>query len=74
MLDILKFVLSDFWIFCGTVILIYVTGMSVSMIVEAARGKEVRYSLIGTGKDQGKKEGKEENKNVYSKDDSHCQK
>ena len=59
MLEILKFVLSDFWIFCGTVILIYVSGMSVSMIVAAAFGNGDSYSLIGiSGKS--KKESKEE--------------
>ena len=55
MFEILKFVLSDFWVFCGTVILIYVSGMSVSMIVSAAFGKSNSYSLIST-----KKENKEE--------------
>lgn len=39
MLEVLKFVLSDFWVFCGTVILIYISGESVSMIVSAASGK-----------------------------------
>ena len=41
MLEVLKFVLSDFWIFCGTVVLI-----SVAMIISAAFGRNVNFSLI----------------------------
>lgn len=48
MLEILQFIFSDFWIFCGTVILIYVSGASVSMIAEAF-GKVCCYSLISMG-------------------------
>lgn len=58
MLEVLKFVLSDFWVFCGTVILIYISGASIAMVFEAARGKEVNYSLINTSK-QSEKEDKE---------------
>lgn len=59
MLEILKFVLSDFWVFCGTVILIYVSGMSVSMIAAAAFGNDTGYSLINIGGKK-KEESKEE--------------
>lgn len=46
MLELLKFVLSDFWIFCGTVVLIYVSGESVAMVISAAFGRNVSFSLI----------------------------
>ena len=46
MLEILKFVLNDFWIFCGTVVLIYVSGESVAMIISAAFGRNASFSLI----------------------------
>lgn len=39
MLDVLKFVLSDFWIFCGTVVLIEVSGTAVAKILASAFGK-----------------------------------
>lgn len=39
MLDVLKFVLSDFWIFCGTVVLIEVSGTAVAKILAATFGK-----------------------------------
>ena len=46
MLELLKFVLSDLWIFCGTVVLIYVSGESVAMVISAALGRNVSFSLI----------------------------
>lgn len=58
MLETLKFVLSDFWVFYGTVILIYVSGVSIAMVLTAARGKEVNCSIINTS-NQSKKEDKE---------------
>lgn len=60
MLEILEFIFSSFWVFCGTVILIYVTGMSAAMIVAAASGKETNNTLINIGNGQGKKENKED--------------
>ena len=41
MLEILRFVFSGFWVYWGVVILIFVTGMSVAMIVGAATGGNV---------------------------------
>lgn len=49
MLEISQYIFSSFWIFCGTVILIYVIGESVAMVVVAVSGKEVHYSLINIG-------------------------
>lgn len=46
MLEILEFVFSGFWVFCGVVILIYVTGMSVAMIVGAATGGSNHFSVV----------------------------
>lgn len=43
MLDVSKFVLSDFWIFCETVVLIEVSRTAVAKILAAAFGK-VRIS------------------------------
>lgn len=63
MLEVLKFVLSDFWVFCGTVILIYISGESVSMIVAAAFGKNISYSLINIGRKK-KEDSKEEKGSV----------
>lgn len=39
MLDVLKFILSDFWTFCGTVVLIEVSGTAVAKILAAMFGK-----------------------------------
>lgn len=45
MLEILRFIFSGFWVYWGVVILIFVTGMSVAMIVGAATGGNV--SIVG---------------------------
>lgn len=55
MLDILKFVLGDFWVFVGTVILIYDVGLSVSMIVSAVTGNGGNYTLIDFAGGKGEK-------------------
>lgn len=56
MLEILKFVLSDFWVFCGTIILIYVSGMSAALVVAAAFGTAASYSLVNVGRKSKNKE------------------
>ena len=60
MLEILKFVLSNFWTFCGTVVLIYVSGMALSMIATAACGKCANNSLNCIGGHNEKKGTKHE--------------
>lgn len=60
MLEILKFVLSNFWVFCGTVILIYVSGMSAALVVAAAFGTKASYSLINIGEQKQKEKGETE--------------
>lgn len=49
MLEILKYIFSSFWIFCGFIILIYTTGLSVSMIISALFNKGCSYSLVSIG-------------------------
>jgi hypothetical protein len=39
MLEILKFIVSDFWIFVGTVILISVACSGVAELIRATRGQ-----------------------------------
>jgi len=39
MLEILQFVMSDFWIFCGTVILLTITASGISSCINSIRGK-----------------------------------
>lgn len=46
MLEILEFIFSGFWVFWGVVVLIYVTGMSVAMIVGAATGGNNQFSIV----------------------------
>lgn len=52
MLDVLKFVLNDFWAFCGTVVLIVISGTAVAKILAAACGK-VWITQKSTYKQQG---------------------
>ena len=39
MLEMLQFILSDFWIFAGTVILIGAVGNAIAKIILACKGK-----------------------------------
>lgn len=55
MLDVLKFVLSDFRIFCGTVVLIEVSGTAVAKILAAMFGK-VWITQKSTNEQQGEEE------------------
>lgn len=52
MLDVLKFVLNDFWAFCGTMVLIVISGTAVAKILAAACGK-VWITQKSTYKQQG---------------------
>lgn len=49
MLEILKYIFSSFWIYCGFIILIYTIGLSVSMMLSALFGKGSNYSLVRFG-------------------------
>lgn len=48
MLDILKFIFSSFWIFIGTVILIYDAGIVLALIISALRKAPINASLFGS--------------------------
>lgn len=49
-MEILRFVFSSFWVFCGSVILIYAVGLSVSMIISSFfRGGN--YSLMNISRE-----------------------
>lgn len=49
-MEILRFIFSSFWIFCGSVVLIYTFGLSVSMIISSFFRGDGNYSLITIGK------------------------
>ena len=49
-MEILRFIFSSFWVFCGVVILIYTFGLSVSMIISSFFRGDGNYSLITIGK------------------------
>lgn len=48
-LDILKFIFSDAWHFLGTLILIYVLGISISAIAQSFRSvyQPITYNIKG---------------------------
>lgn len=56
MLEILKFIFSSFWIFCGTLCLIPTIGVAIAMPIAALRGEEVTFSLFGHTEAEEKKE------------------
>ena len=49
MLETLQYIFSSFWIFWGTVILIYTIGTSIAMVVAAVSGHDVNCTLISIG-------------------------
>lgn len=57
MLEILEYIFSSFWIFCGTIILIYTSGLSIAMVCGAIFGNGTNISLIS--KTYSGREGKE---------------
>lgn len=49
-MEILRFIFSSFWVFCGVIVLIYTFGLSVSMIISSFFRGDGNYSLITIGK------------------------
>ena len=56
MLEILEYIFSSFWIFCGTVILIYTSGVSIAMVCGAIFGNVANIGMFNkTYSDKGGK-------------------
>lgn len=45
MLALLQYIFSSFWVFSGTVILVFTIGVAISMIIVAIRGGEIDLNL-----------------------------
>ena len=50
MLSVLEFIFSSFWVFCGTVILIYIIGIAGAMIGTSVFGGNLTINLLGCSK------------------------
>lgn len=48
MLEILKFIFSSFWVFCGVLCLIPTIGCAIAMPIAALRGSDINFRLIST--------------------------
>lgn len=46
MLKLLHFIFSSFWVFLGTLALIYVTGISIAMAISGIFSENVRINLF----------------------------